>query len=35
MIELPPIYNTTDDTIAVMLKLQQNGELKKIQDNYQ
>ena len=35
MIESPPIYNKNDDTIALMVKIQMNGVLKKIQDNYQ
>jgi Fic family protein len=35
MIESPPINSKDDDTIPLMVKLQQNGVLKKIQDNYQ
>ncbi len=34
MIETPPTYNKNDDTIPLMVSLQDNGELKNIQDNY-
>ena len=34
MIELAPKYNKDDTTISLMIKLQDNGILKNIQDNY-
>ncbi|WP_316824354.1 Fic family protein [Pedobacter miscanthi] len=34
MLETPPIFNRKDETIPLMVKLQENGLLKKIQDGY-
>ena len=34
MIELPPKHTRDDNTIPLMIKLQDNGLLKDIQDNY-
>ena len=34
MIEKAPMHTKEDDTISLMVKLQQSGTLKKIQDDY-